>query len=253
MRYSPALAGRSALILIWWAFTLSGGLLSFPWCCCRALLELIRPTASLLALVVGVLAGLVQVLGLLWWVYLVPALARAHGDAEASDSTRDAVAVTFRAFHQYLGVGVGEHLGYLLTGVWTTPGRGCGAGRRRRRGVGRMGGSSDRRRPRRRVGRVPRPQRGTGLEACGTPIPLLHRLVQLLAHRARPRAHHLRPANDAPTTELEHRQHGLGPLKRARRECSPRRSKTLMIVRTSPLRSGRTPSISPLGRLAQRP
>ena len=29
------------------------------------------------------------------------------------------VAVTFRAFHQYLGVGVGEHLGYLLTGGWT--------------------------------------------------------------------------------------------------------------------------------------
>ena len=27
--------------------------------------------------------------------------------------------VTFRAFHQYLGVGLGEHLGYLLTGVWT--------------------------------------------------------------------------------------------------------------------------------------
>ena len=25
----------------------------------------------------------------------------------------------FRAMHQYLGVGVGEHLGYLLTGVWS--------------------------------------------------------------------------------------------------------------------------------------
>ena len=25
----------------------------------------------------------------------------------------------FRAFHQYLGVGVGEHLGYLLTGLWS--------------------------------------------------------------------------------------------------------------------------------------
>jgi hypothetical protein len=25
----------------------------------------------------------------------------------------------FRAMHQYLGVGVGEHLGYLLTGSWS--------------------------------------------------------------------------------------------------------------------------------------
>jgi hypothetical protein len=46
-------------------------------------------------------------------------LALAHGDSDASDATRDAVVVTFRAFHQYLGVGVGEHLGYLLTGAWT--------------------------------------------------------------------------------------------------------------------------------------
>ena len=25
----------------------------------------------------------------------------------------------FRALHQYLGVGVGEHLGYLFTGIWS--------------------------------------------------------------------------------------------------------------------------------------
>ena len=27
--------------------------------------------------------------------------------------------MSFRASHQYLGVGVGEHLGYLLTGLWS--------------------------------------------------------------------------------------------------------------------------------------
>jgi hypothetical protein len=111
--------GGSSLILIWWAFTVSGGLLVVSVVLVSRVLGGDSPTASLLALVVGVLAGLVQVLGLLRWVYLVPALARAHGDPDASDATRDAVAVTFRAFHQYLGVGVGEHLGYLLTGAWT--------------------------------------------------------------------------------------------------------------------------------------
>jgi hypothetical protein len=29
------------------------------------------------------------------------------------------VAVVFQAFNQYAGVGVGEHLGYLFTGLWT--------------------------------------------------------------------------------------------------------------------------------------
>jgi hypothetical protein len=112
-------AGGSSLVLIWWAFTVSGGLLVVSVVLLSRVLGEDSPTASLLALVVGVLAGLVQVLGLLRWVYLVPALARAHADPDASDATRDAVAVTFRAFHQYLGVGVGEHLGYLLTGAWT--------------------------------------------------------------------------------------------------------------------------------------
>jgi hypothetical protein len=28
-------------------------------------------------------------------------------------------AAVFRALHQYLGVGVGEHLGYLFTGIWS--------------------------------------------------------------------------------------------------------------------------------------
>jgi hypothetical protein len=112
-------AGGSSLILIWWAFMASGGLLVAS----AVLLSLVlmpgAPAVSAIAVVVGVLAGLVQVLGLLRWVYLVPALARAHGDPEASAATKTAVAVTFRAFHQYMGVGVGEHLGYLLTGGWT--------------------------------------------------------------------------------------------------------------------------------------
>jgi hypothetical protein len=72
-----------------------------------------------LATTIGVLAGLVQMLGLLRWVYLVPSLARAHVDPQSSPADREATVAIFRAFHQYLGVGVGEHLGYLLTGLWS--------------------------------------------------------------------------------------------------------------------------------------
>jgi hypothetical protein len=71
------------------------------------------------AVAVGVLAGLVQMLGLLRWVYVVPVLARAYADPSLAPEQREVHAAVFRALHQYLGVGVGEHLGYLFTGIWS--------------------------------------------------------------------------------------------------------------------------------------
>lgn len=71
------------------------------------------------ATTIGVLAGLVQMLGLLRWVYVVPALARAYADPTLRPEQREVHATVFRALHQYLGVGVGEHLGYLFTGIWS--------------------------------------------------------------------------------------------------------------------------------------
>jgi hypothetical protein len=37
-----------------------------------------------------------------------------------SEARREAVDVVFQSFNRYLGVAVGEHLGYGLTGAWTT-------------------------------------------------------------------------------------------------------------------------------------
>jgi hypothetical protein len=72
-----------------------------------------------LATAFGILAGAVQFLGLIRWPYLVPYLARTFLDPSSSEATRDAVAVVFQAFHRTLGVAIGEHLGYLFTGLWT--------------------------------------------------------------------------------------------------------------------------------------
>jgi hypothetical protein len=71
------------------------------------------------ATVVGVLAAVVQFLGLARWAFLVPALSRAHADLASSQTTRDATTVVFESFHRYLGIGIGECLGYLITGTWT--------------------------------------------------------------------------------------------------------------------------------------
>lgn len=62
--------------------------------------------AAALSVQVGVLAGLVQVIGLLRWPFAVPALV-------------DADPAVFAVLHSYLGTGLGETLGYLLTGAWT--------------------------------------------------------------------------------------------------------------------------------------
>jgi hypothetical protein len=72
-----------------------------------------------LATTFGVLAAAVQFLGLIRWPYLVPYLARTFLDPSSSEATRDAVSVVFQAFHRTLGVAIGEHLGYLFTGLWT--------------------------------------------------------------------------------------------------------------------------------------
>lgn len=110
-------AGGSSLILLWWAFMLSGLLLIVGAVLLGQVLGL--EGVVLVATIFGVLAGLVQMLGLLRWVYLVPMLARTYADPSLTPDQREVQAAVFRALHQYLGVGVGEHLGYLFTGIWS--------------------------------------------------------------------------------------------------------------------------------------
>jgi hypothetical protein len=67
----------------------------------------------------GVLAGLVQALGLLRWVMLVPSLAAMYVAPGASEIDKTMAVALFGAANHYLGMGVGEHLGYFFTAIWT--------------------------------------------------------------------------------------------------------------------------------------
>ena len=51
-------------------------------------------------------------LGLLRWASMFLGVAGTY-------RKNDSVDVVFQAFHRFLGVAVGEHLGYLFTGAWT--------------------------------------------------------------------------------------------------------------------------------------
>jgi hypothetical protein len=112
-------AGGVSLKLLWYGFMLTAVLLAPLAVLVGQVLArddlAVVPTATF----VGVLAAVVQVLGLARWPFLVPQLARAYADPASSQATRDATAVAFESFHRYLGIGIGECLGYLLTGAWT--------------------------------------------------------------------------------------------------------------------------------------
>ncbi len=75
--------------------------------------------AAALSIGAGVLAGLVQAMGLMRWVMLVPGLAATFVSTDADDVDRSVAVALFDAANRYLGMGIGEHLGYLFTAAWT--------------------------------------------------------------------------------------------------------------------------------------
>jgi hypothetical protein len=111
-------AGGPRLLVTWWLFALTAVAFVPVAALVAAQLDPAGTDLVTLGLALGVAAGLVQALGLVRWPFLVPLLARRHA-AATSDADRAATELVFEAAHRLLGVGVGEHLGYLLSGAWT--------------------------------------------------------------------------------------------------------------------------------------
>jgi hypothetical protein len=113
-------AGGTGLLLRWQALLVTA-LAMLPLVALLGLALGAAPALTVTAVVVGAAAAVVQVLGLVRWPFVVPELARRHVAAVGTDaaSTRQSIEIIFAALHRLLGVGIGEHLGYLLTGAWT--------------------------------------------------------------------------------------------------------------------------------------
>ncbi|MDI3212185.1 DUF4386 family protein [Arthrobacter sp. AL12] len=111
--------GASWLVLLWWAFALTAALLAPLAVLLAASLDGADPVLLDAGVTVGVLAAGVQFLGLIRWPFLVPYLARADAEPGATPARREAIDVVFQSFNRYLGVAVGEHLGFLFTGAWS--------------------------------------------------------------------------------------------------------------------------------------
>ena len=111
--------GGSGLVTLWWGFALFAVLLAPLVVLLASSLHGADGPLLLVGATVGVMASIVQFLGLIRWPFLVPYLAREATDPDASPARREAVDIVFQSLHRYLGVAVGEHLGYGLTGAWS--------------------------------------------------------------------------------------------------------------------------------------
>jgi hypothetical protein len=109
--------------LIWrWQVLVWSALAMIPLVAMLASVLAVASELTLLMLALGVSAGLVQAFGLVRWPFAVPELARGYIAAPkgpSGDADRRTIETVFASMHRLSGVGVGEHLGYLLTGAWT--------------------------------------------------------------------------------------------------------------------------------------
>jgi hypothetical protein len=112
-------AGGAGLIWTWLAFAWVGAPLLYavpnlP----RAIFS--RPHSGLLraATMIGSAGLVVQIAGLLRWVFVVPVLARVYTAPESSEATRQSATLLFEVVHSYGGVLLGEHMGYMFSCVW---------------------------------------------------------------------------------------------------------------------------------------
>lgn len=109
-------AGGSTLIFTWWAFAILGLPLLIAYVLIGQVLErslgFIRWVTT-----IGVISGIVQIIALLRWVFVIPVIANTYMTGD--DSTKMAAVVSFRTVHQFGGVLLGEHIGQLFTIIWT--------------------------------------------------------------------------------------------------------------------------------------
>ena len=109
--------GGASLIFVWFLFAILGIPLIIAYILIGQQLEnklsFVRWATTL-----GVVSGIVQIIGLLRWTFVVPVLANNFVLA-ASEATKESNKVAFQTIHQFGGVLLGEHLGQLFTVIWT--------------------------------------------------------------------------------------------------------------------------------------
>jgi Domain of unknown function (DUF4386) len=111
--------GGTGLILTWFFFAAIALLFLPATTLLQKVLEGENTPYLTTATLMGVISSVLQSIGLMRWVFVIPVLAKLYVDPSANDTTRAAVVVVYQAVHQYGGVVIGEHLGQMLLVGWT--------------------------------------------------------------------------------------------------------------------------------------
>lgn len=119
-RLSLFLENSSVIIPIYYLLALTGISQILVSLFLRQVLDDNKATLVVLATVFGVLTGLFQVVGFIRWPILIPYIAEAMANANASGVSKEVVAFAEGAVNRYVGMAVGEHLGFLAQATWTT-------------------------------------------------------------------------------------------------------------------------------------
>ncbi|MEO6220824.1 MAG: DUF4386 domain-containing protein [Ginsengibacter sp.] len=109
--------GGSSLIFSWWAFAMLGLPLLIAYILIGQKLEnklgFIKWVTTF-----GVISGIVQIIALLRWVFVIPVIANNYVSA-VDAATKTAAIISFQTIHQFGGVLLGEYIGQLFTIIWT--------------------------------------------------------------------------------------------------------------------------------------
>jgi len=111
-------AGGDALIYTWLAFAWVGLPILLGAVMLKRVLEKEASPFLETATTLGVIGFVVQLIGLLRWVFVVPVLARLFTDPGIDPATQASISAVFIAVHQYGGVVLGEHIGQIFTITW---------------------------------------------------------------------------------------------------------------------------------------
>ena len=109
--------GGAPLIFTWLAFALLGIPLLIAYSLIGQKLEPKMPHIRWVT-TIGIVSGMLQIIGLLRWVFVVPILATEFVST-TNPAAQEAIKISFKVIHQFGGVLLGEHLGQLFTVVWT--------------------------------------------------------------------------------------------------------------------------------------
>jgi hypothetical protein len=107
--------GGPGLIFTWWLFAILGLPMVAAYQQLGKQLAAHSPAAGWLT-TIGIIGLVVQMIGLLRWVFVVPVLANNY--VSGDETAREMAKALFQVVHQYGGVVLGEHLGQLFTIIW---------------------------------------------------------------------------------------------------------------------------------------